>query len=85
MSHLDVVGRAGHVVIPPLDEDDVLAPLPDDVVDRVAPATLVLDDDLVARDLGSVDADVEDVVARPGAVHREVVGAVEPGLLQAAP
>ena len=84
-SHLDVVGRAGDVVVPPLDKDDVLAPLPHHVVHRVPPATLVLDHHLVTGDLGAVDAHIEDVVAGPRAVHGEAVGAVEPNLRQAAP
>ena len=42
-SHLDVVWRARDVVVAPLDEDDVLAPLPHHVVHRVPPAALVLD------------------------------------------
>ena len=42
-SHLDVVGGARDVVVAPLDEDDVLAPLPHHVVHRVPPAALVLD------------------------------------------
>ena len=40
---------------------------------------------LVAGYLRAVDPDVEDVVAGAGAVHGEVVGAVQPRLIQAAP
>ena len=40
---LDVVRRAGDVVVAPLDKDDVFAPLPHHVVHRVPPAALVLD------------------------------------------
>ena len=53
-SHLDVVGRARDVVVAPLDEDDVLAPLPHHVVHRVPPAALVLDHHLKQHFMVSV-------------------------------
>ncbi len=44
--HLYVVWRSRDVVLPPLDEDDVLASLPHHVVHRVDLVALVLDNHL---------------------------------------
>lgn len=51
------------MVVPPLDHDDVLPPIPDHVPAFVVVLALVFELHLVAGTFGSVDADVEDVVA----------------------
>lgn len=74
---VDVEWRTRHVLVAPLDEDDVIALLLHDVVHAVAEAAAVLDDDLLARRLRAVDSDEEAVVAGLGAIDGETVPAVD--------
>ena len=68
---------SGDVIVAPLDKDDVVSALLDDVVDAVAVAADVLDQDLFAGDLGAEDADEEAVVAGAAAVDVEAVPSVD--------
>ena len=74
---VDMERRTRHVLVAPLDEDDVIALLLDDVVHAVSEAAAVLDDDLLARRLRAVDSDEEAVVAGLGAVDGETVSAID--------
>merc|ERR1719499_2991888 len=72
-SHLDMEWRARDVVITPLNVEDVLAPVRQLVGNPVLALALVFHVDLVARGLGTVDSDKENVVASTVAVHNEGV------------
>lgn len=54
----DLVGWSGDVVVSPLDDDDILSPVSDDVPALIVILALVLQLDFIARSFGSVDADV---------------------------
>ena len=75
--------RTGDVLVAPLDKDDVVSALLDDVVDAVPVAADVLDQDFFARDLGTEDADEEAVVSGAAAVDVEAVAAVDVGGFEA--
>ena len=69
--------RTGDVLVAPLDKDDVVSALLDDVVDAVPVTTDVLDQDFFARDLGTEDADEEAVVSGAAAVDVEAIAPVD--------
>lgn len=62
------------MLVTPLDDDDVLSTVPDDVGALVVVAALVLELDLVTWALGAVDAYVHDVVAWRRRVSKSKVG-----------
>ena len=76
-------GGAIHVLISPLDIEDVLAGVQQLVAHAVPPLPLVLDQHLVTRLLRAVDADKQDVIAGGGAVNREGVLLAEHRTLEA--
>ena len=76
-------GGAIHVLVAPLDVEDVLAGVQQLVAHAVPPLPLMLDQHLVTRLLRAVYADKQDVVAGGGAVHREGVLLAEYRTLEA--
>lgn len=60
---LDLVGGAGDVFLSPLDDDDVVSPVPDDVPAFVVILAFVLQLDLITRTFGAIDAYIKDVGA----------------------
>ena len=76
-------GGAVHVLISPLDIEDVLARVQQLVAHAIPPLSLVFDQHLVTRLLRAVDADKQDVVAGGGAVNCEGVLLAEYRTLEA--
>lgn len=58
---LDLVGGSGDVFVSPLDNDNVVSPVPDDVPALIVVLAFVFELDFVAGTFGAVDADVEDI------------------------
>lgn len=75
--------RSRYVVLTILDENDVVAPLPDHVFHGVPLLSHVFDDNLFTGNFWPVNSHVQDVVASSTAVHQERVGGVHPGVLDA--
>ena len=61
------------MLVAPLDIENVLTGISQFVAHTVPPVSLVLDIHLITGLLGTIDADKQDIVAGPGAVHRERV------------
>ena len=78
-SGIDVKGRSGYMLVPPLDKDDVIAALLHHVVDRVPFAALMFDHDFLARNFRAVHAHEEAVVSGFSAIDGEAVPAVDDG------
>lgn len=57
----DLVWRSGDVFISPLDDDNVVSPVSDDVPAFIVVLAFVLQLDFVARTLGTVDTNVKNV------------------------
>lgn len=57
----DLVRRSGDVFISPLDDDNVVSPVSDDVPAFIVVLAFVLQLDFVARTLGTVDTNVKNV------------------------
>ena len=72
-SDLDMEWRTIHVLITPLDIENVLTRIYEFVADSVLPVSLMLDIHLIAWFLWTVDTNEEDVVASSGAVDGERV------------
>lgn len=73
----DVEWGSRDVLVAPLDKDDVVSALLDDVVDAVPVTADVLDQDLFAGDLRTEDSDEEAVVSGTAAVDVEAVASVD--------
>ena len=69
MLNFNMEGRAHHMLISPLDVENVLAWVRELVGDSVLSLALVLDVHLVAGFLRTVDADKENIVPGMRAVH----------------
>lgn len=55
--------RSRYVVVAPLDNEDVFSPVPYNVLDFKVVSAGVASEDLITWALGSIDSDVQDVVA----------------------
>ena len=70
------------MVISPFDKNDIFALLVNDIADGVTFISLMLDHNFITRDVGTVDTDIEDVIAGQVAVHAEAVLPTYQGLFK---
>ena len=68
--------------ITPFDKNDVFAFFVDDVADQISFFTLMLDHDLVARNIRAIDTDVEDIVPSSTTIHLETVLTTDQGVFK---